>query len=91
MSKKVQALMDRIYKFSVLFVSASLAAFFTGCFIMILAYGAQFVGRGLAQFSLSISGMCGGPLLGLFLCGFLLPWCNSLVRVQSISYSRVQF
>ncbi|OWA50060.1 Sodium-coupled monocarboxylate transporter 1 [Hypsibius exemplaris] len=48
-----------------------------GCATIGIAFGASFVGRGLVQFSFMVYGMCGGPLLALFFCGMMLPFCNS--------------
>ena len=55
------------------------SAFLIGFVAIGLAFVASALGRGLIQFCLSIDGMCGGPLLGLFFCGMLLPFCNTKV------------
>ncbi|XP_036400147.1 sodium-coupled monocarboxylate transporter 2 [Megalops cyprinoides] len=41
-----------------------------------MAVAASFMG-GIVQAALSIHGMCGGPMLGLFSLGILFPWTNS--------------
>ncbi|KAI1890158.1 hypothetical protein AGOR_G00170790 [Albula goreensis] len=41
-----------------------------------MAVVASFMG-GIVQAALSIHGMCGGPMLGLFSLGILFPWTNS--------------
>ncbi|XP_055329361.1 sodium-coupled monocarboxylate transporter 1-like isoform X2 [Paramacrobiotus metropolitanus] len=52
-------------------------SFLVGFLAIGMALLASVVGQGLTQFCMSIEGMCGGPLLGLFFCGMMLPFCNS--------------
>lgn len=56
-------------------------AFFVGFLAIAMALAASALGQGLIQFCMSIEGMCGGPLLGLFFCGMMLPFCNSKVKL----------
>ncbi|XP_064785153.1 sodium-coupled monocarboxylate transporter 2 [Oncorhynchus masou masou] len=42
-----------------------------------MAVAASYMG-GVVQAALSIHGMCGGPMLGLFSLGILFPWTNSM-------------
>lgn len=50
-----------------------------------LAFVVGVAGRLVLQLSLSIFGMFGGPLLGIFLAGILFPWINSKVRNRPAS------
>uniref|UniRef100_A0AAZ3SRG0 Solute carrier family 5 member 12 n=1 Tax=Oncorhynchus tshawytscha TaxID=74940 RepID=A0AAZ3SRG0_ONCTS len=42
-----------------------------------MAVAASYMG-GVVQAALSIHGMCGGPMLGLFSLGIIFPWTNSM-------------
>uniref|UniRef100_A0A673VV89 Solute carrier family 5 member 12 n=1 Tax=Salmo trutta TaxID=8032 RepID=A0A673VV89_SALTR len=42
-----------------------------------MAVAASYMG-GIVQAALSIHGMCGGPMLGLFSLGIIFPWTNSM-------------
>uniref|UniRef100_A0A8C7MBT1 Solute carrier family 5 member 12 n=1 Tax=Oncorhynchus kisutch TaxID=8019 RepID=A0A8C7MBT1_ONCKI len=42
-----------------------------------MAIAASYMG-GVVQAALSIHGMCGGPMLGLFSLGIIFPWTNSM-------------
>ncbi|NP_001167196.1 sodium-coupled monocarboxylate transporter 2 isoform X2 [Salmo salar] len=42
-----------------------------------MAVAASYMG-GIVQAALSIHGMCGGPMLGLFSLGIVFPWTNSM-------------
>ena len=45
---------------------------------MLMAVLASQLG-GLVQAALSVNGLVGGAMVGLFTLGMLLPWCNSVV------------
>ncbi|KAH3791210.1 sodium-coupled monocarboxylate transporter 1-like [Dreissena polymorpha] len=47
-----------------------------GGIVIGVAFVAQFLGQTVLQIMLSIFGMVGGPLLGLFISGLFLPWIN---------------
>ncbi|KAI8519106.1 Sodium-coupled monocarboxylate transporter 1 [Branchiostoma belcheri] len=55
-------------------ISKILVAIYGGL-MMLMAYVSSFLG-GILQAALSIFGMIGGPLLGLFTLGILFPWAN---------------
>ncbi|XP_066266079.1 sodium-coupled monocarboxylate transporter 1-like isoform X1 [Branchiostoma lanceolatum] len=55
-------------------ISKLLVAIYGGLMIL-MAYVSSFLG-GILQAALSIFGMIGGPLLGLFTLGILFPWAN---------------
>ncbi|OWA50070.1 Sodium-coupled monocarboxylate transporter 1 [Hypsibius exemplaris] len=52
-------------------------SFLIGFVAIGMAFISSALGRGLIQFCVSIEGMCGGPLLGLFFCGMMLPFVSS--------------
>ncbi|XP_078583618.1 sodium-coupled monocarboxylate transporter 1-like isoform X1 [Branchiostoma floridae x Branchiostoma japonicum] len=56
-------------------ISKILVAIYGGL-MMLMAYVSSFLG-GILQAALSIFGMIGGPLLGLFTLGILFPWANA--------------
>lgn len=60
---------------------SKVAALFYGLLTIGLAFLAQYFGSLIVVVGLSISGMVGGPLLGLFTLGFFFPCTNSLVSV----------
>ncbi|XP_040184290.1 sodium-coupled monocarboxylate transporter 2 isoform X3 [Rana temporaria] len=55
-------------------ISKGLCVLF-GALCTVMAVVASFMG-GVVQAALSIHGMCGGPMLGLFSLGILFPWTN---------------
>ncbi|KAM5138678.1 sodium-coupled monocarboxylate transporter 2 [Mantella aurantiaca] len=55
-------------------ISKGLCVLF-GALCTLMAVVASFMG-GVVQAALSIHGMCGGPMLGLFSLGILFPWTN---------------
>ncbi|CAJ0953484.1 unnamed protein product [Ranitomeya imitator] len=55
-------------------ISKGLCVLF-GILCTVMAVVASFMG-GVVQAALSIHGMCGGPMLGLFSLGILFPWTN---------------
>ncbi|XP_063441491.1 sodium-dependent multivitamin transporter-like [Mytilus trossulus] len=57
---------------------SKVAALFYGLLTIGLAFLAQYFGSLIVIVGLSISGMVGGPLLGLFTLGFFFPCTNSL-------------
>ncbi|CAG2242100.1 SLC5A6 [Mytilus edulis] len=57
---------------------SKVAALFYGLLTIGLAFLAQYFGSLIVVVGLSISGMVGGPLLGLFTLGFFFPCTNSL-------------
>ncbi|XP_060064282.1 sodium-coupled monocarboxylate transporter 1-like [Ylistrum balloti] len=56
---------------------AKVLGFICGGMVIGIAFLSQFLGQTVLQIMLSIFGMVGGPLLGLFLNGIFLPWVNS--------------
>ena len=46
-----------------------------------LAFAAELFGPLILQVALSIYGMVGGPLLGLFICAMFIPIVNSWVNI----------
>ncbi|XP_067122328.1 sodium-coupled monocarboxylate transporter 1-like [Centruroides vittatus] len=54
-----------------------ITAFVYGVLAIVLVFVAQQLG-GVLQAALSIHGMVGGPMLGLFSLGMIFPWTNSL-------------
>ncbi|XP_022090148.1 sodium-coupled monocarboxylate transporter 1-like [Acanthaster planci] len=52
-------------------------AFGFGLLCVLLAYITSLLSQGILQLALSLFGMTGGPLLGLFSLGMFFPWTNS--------------
>ncbi|XP_022090137.1 sodium-coupled monocarboxylate transporter 1-like [Acanthaster planci] len=52
-------------------------AFGFGLLCILLAYVISLLNQGVLQLTLSIFGMTGGPLLGLYCLGLFFPWTNS--------------
>ena len=50
-----------------------------------LAFAAELFGPLILQVALSIYGMVGGPLLGLFICAMFIPMVNSWVNMILIT------
>ena len=69
---------QQVYIFIFLLVSA--LGF--GVLSIAIAYLAEHLGSRVLQFTLSIFGVVGGPLLGLFICGLLLNYINALVSLS---------
>lgn len=58
-------------------IIAKVLGFICGGIVIGIAFLSQFLGHTVLQIMLSIFGMVGGPLLGLFLNGIFMPWINS--------------
>ncbi|CAG2191042.1 SLC5A6 [Mytilus edulis] len=56
---------------------AKLLGLFAGGLVIGIAFLSQFLGQTVLQIMLSIFGMVGGPLLGLFISGIFFPFINS--------------
>ncbi|OWF39949.1 sodium-coupled monocarboxylate transporter 1-like [Mizuhopecten yessoensis] len=56
---------------------AKVLGFVCGGMVIGIAFLSQFLGQTVLQIMLSIFGMVGGPLLGLFLNGIFIPWVNT--------------
>ncbi|XP_038057833.1 sodium-coupled monocarboxylate transporter 2-like isoform X2 [Patiria miniata] len=54
-----------------------LIAFGFGLLCILIAYVTSLLNQGVLQLALSLFGMTGGPLLGLFSLGLFFPWTNS--------------
>ena len=59
-----------------------LSAFISGGVTIGLAFLAELFGPLILQVALSIYGMVGGPLLGVFICALFLPMVNSWVSIR---------
>ncbi|XP_045209396.2 sodium-coupled monocarboxylate transporter 1-like [Mercenaria mercenaria] len=55
---------------------AKLLGLLCGGVVIGVAFISQFLGQTVLQIMLSIFGMVGGPLLGLFISGLFIPWIN---------------
>ena len=52
-----------------------------GCLTIAMAFIAPFFGEALLQIAISVFGVAGGPLLGLFIMGFFFPNANAYVSL----------
>ncbi|XP_066524764.1 solute carrier family 5 member 6 isoform X2 [Hoplias malabaricus] len=59
-------------------------AFSYGLVCLAMAYVVHFMNSSVLQAALSIFGMVGGPLLGLFCLGIFFPWANSTGAVAGL-------
>ena len=56
-----------------------------------LAFVAELFGDLILQVALSIYGMIGGPLLGLFTCAMFIPMVNEWVSTDIMKYGNLLF
>ncbi|XP_071090687.1 sodium-coupled monocarboxylate transporter 1-like [Haliotis cracherodii] len=59
-------------------VIAKLAVCFYGLLAIGLAYAAKSLQGPVSQMAMAAFGACGGPVLGMFLLGALIPWSNKI-------------
>ena len=66
------------------FICFYVSAFVSGAVTIGLAFIAELFGPLILQVALSIYGMVGGPLLGLFICAMFLPMVNEWVSLINL-------
>ncbi|KAF7704521.1 solute carrier family 5 member 6 isoform X2 [Silurus meridionalis] len=65
-------------------ILSKMLAFSYGLLCLAMAYAIHLMNSSVLQVALSIFGMVGGPLLGLFCLGIFFPWANSTGAVTGL-------